>query len=219
MRSVYLTILCCLAAWAASPWADEFTSIILPAPRTEGGRPLMQVLKERKSVREFGREMLPPPVLSDLLWAGFGINRPDSGHRTAPSAMNSQEIDIFVAMANGLYLYEAKGHLLKPIAREDVRSKTGGQPFLKEAPIALIFVADFSRAEKMKPAEREFYSAIDTGYISQNIYLYCASEGLATVVHELPDRAALAKTMRLRSDQKIILAQAVGMPKPSEKND
>jgi len=199
---------------AALVLAEELQPLALPPPRTDGGRPLMQVLKDRKSSREFSRESLPLQVLSDLLWAGFGINRPGTGHRTAPSAMNSQEIDLYVATGDGVYVYDAAGHRLKPVAREDVRSKTGGQPSMQEAPLSLIFVADFAKAPKMRENDRDRYAAVDTGYISQNVYLFCASEGLATVVHELSDRAALAKALRLRPHQKVILAQAVGLPKP-----
>ncbi|MBM3887763.1 MAG: SagB/ThcOx family dehydrogenase [Verrucomicrobia bacterium] len=192
--------------------AQELKPIALPEPQTDGGRPLMQALKDRKTTREFSPEPLSPQVLSNLLWAGFGINRPENAHRTAPSAMNSQEVDLYVAMAEGLYLYVAKAHQLQPVLAKDIRAQTGSQPFVKEAPVSLIFIADLARMTKAKPAEREFYAGIDTGFISQNVYLYCASEGLATVVHVV-DRAALAKVMRLRPQQKVILAQAVGHPK------
>jgi len=185
---------------------------LLP-PQTEGGRPLMQVLKDRKSSREFGTEKLPPQVLSNLLWAAFGINRPDSGKRTAPSAMNWQEIDVYVAMADGLYLYEAKGHTLQPILAKDIRAATGTQPFVGEVPVNFIYVADFSRMGDTTEADKVFYSAADTGFIAENVYLFCASEGLATVVRGLIDRPTLAKIMKLRPEQRVILAQSVGYPK------
>jgi len=151
--------------------------------------------------------------LSNLLWAAFGVNRADVGKRTAPSARNRQEIDIYVATADGLYLYEPKDHALRPILKEDIREKTGGQPFVKEAPLNLIYVADFSRMGSYSGQQKEFYSACNTGFISQNVYLYCASEGLATVVRGMIDKPALAQVMRLSPDQKIILAQTVGYPK------
>ena len=147
-----------------------------------------------------------------LLWAAFGINRPD-GKRTAPSAKNQQEIDIYVATAKGLYLYDAKANLLKPILAEDVRGVTGRQPSVKEAAANLIYVADYSRMGAYAEDEKLFYSAADTGLISENVYLYCASEGLTTVVRANIDRPALAKAMKLRADQKISLAQSVGYPK------
>lgn len=192
-------------------WAAELQPITLPQPETGGGRPLMQVLKDRKTAREFSTNSVPLQVLADLLWAGFGTNRVD-GHRTAPSAMNSQEIEIYVARPEGSYVYEAQSHRLRPVAGGDIRSKTGGQDFVKVAPLAVIFVADLSRLEKAKPEDRERYAAIDAGYVSQNIYLFCASEGLATVVHEL-DRKALTELLELKPDQRIILAQSVGYPK------
>ena len=194
-------------------FAEEPKPIPLLKPQTDGGRPFMQVLKDRKSSREFGSEKLPVQVLSNLLWAASGVNRPDSGKRTAPSAVNWQEIDIYVAAADGLCLFDAKAHLLKPILAEDIRAMTGLQPFVKEVPLNLIYVADFSRMGSVTNEQKEFYSAADTGFIAQNVYLYCASEGLATVVRGLVDKPALAKAMKLRTDQKITLVQSVGYPK------
>jgi nitroreductase len=186
--------------------------IKLPDPKTDGGMPLFQALKERKSSREFSGERLPIPVLSNLLWAAWGMNRPD-GHHTAPSASNRQEIDVYVAMAEGLYLYEAKGHQLRRILAEDIRSSTGTQPFVKDAPVNLIFVADLAKGNRTDPAAIEFYTGTNSAFLAQNVYLFCASEKLATVVRASIDRPALAKAMRLRKDQKIALAQSVGFPR------
>ena len=193
--------------------AQQLKPILLLKPQTDGGRPLMQVLKDRKSSRAFSSEKLPPQVMSNLLWAAFGVNRPESGKRTAPSAVNWQEIDIYVATTDGLYLYEAKPHTLKPILAEDIRALTGTQPYVKEAPVNLIYVADFSRMGKATDEQKVFYSAAGTGFISQNVYLYCASERLVTVVRASIDKPTLEKAMRLRSDQRITLAQSVGYPK------
>ena len=115
-------------------FAGEFNPIQLPDPQVDGGRPLMQLLKERSSQRSFSSEKLSLQVLSNLLWAAFGINRPDTGKCTAPSAVNWQEIDIYVATADGLYLYDAKAQILKPILSEDIRAMTGRQDFIKEVP-------------------------------------------------------------------------------------
>ena len=194
-----------------TPKAEDLKPIPLPAPQTEGGKPLMQALQQRRTNRELLPEKLPAQVLANLLWAGFGINRPESDHRTAPSAMNSQEVDLYVALPEGLYVYEAKPHQLKPVLQTDLRAKTG-QTFATNAPVVLIYVADLPRLTKAQPDQREFYAGIDTGFISQNIYLYCASEGLATVVFAL-DRAGLGAAMQLRPEQKVILAQAIGYPK------
>jgi SagB-type dehydrogenase family enzyme len=193
--------------------AQGLKPIQLPKPQMDGGKPLMQALKERKSTRSFSTERLPMQVLGNVLWAAFGINRPDTGHRTAPSAVNWQEIDIYVATADGLYLYDAKGHTLQPVLAGDIRAGTGGQPFVKEAPVELVYVADYSRMGKTTDEDKNLYAATDTGFIGQNVYLFCASEGLATVVRGSVPRQALAKTMKLRPDQKIILAQTVGYPK------
>jgi len=194
------------------PEEIKFVLLSLPSPEIDGGRPLMQVLKDRSSSRSFSSEKISAQVLSNLLWAAFGVNRQDTGNRTAPSATNRQEIDIYVATAEGLYLYDAKSQVLKPIMSDDIRAFTGRQDFVKEAPINLIYVADFSRMGDASRDDKELYSAADTGFIGQNVYLYCASEHLATVVRGSIDRQALAKKMKLRPDQKIILAQSVGYP-------
>ena len=192
---------------AISVSAQEQKPIVLPKPQTDGGKPLMQVLKERKSGRDFSPEKLPPQMLSNLLWAAWGVNRPD-GRRTAPSASNRQEIDIYVATAEGVYLYNAKDHQLEPVLKEEIRAATGRQPYVGQAALNLIYVADQTRMGRADDA----MAFADTAFISQNVYLFCASEGLATVVRGSVDRESLAKSMKLRPDQKITLAQTVGYP-------
>ena len=192
---------------------QELKPILLPRPQLDGGRPLMQVLKDRRSSREFGQEKVPIQVLSNLLWAAFGVNGSDSGKRTAPSARHWQETDIYVAMPEGLYLYDAKAHQLNLLQKADIRAMTGTQPYVKEAPINLIYVVDYSKTGKASEEERQLFCPADVGFISQNVYLFCASEGLATVVRGLIDRPALAKVMQLGPDQKIILSQSIGYPK------
>lgn len=201
-----------LAFWGGSArtLAQE-ESRPLPAPRLEAGRPLMRVLKDRQTTREFLTNALPAQALSELLWAGFGVNRPATDHRTAPSAMNSQEIDVYVATPEGVFLYEAKGHQLRRVLSKDVRGLTGGGAFAPVAPVTLIFVADYARMTKARPEQKELYAGMDAAFVSQNVYLYCASEGLGTVVHDL-DRAPLARQLPLRPEQRIVLAQAVGLP-------
>ena len=191
--------------------AQDLKPIQLPAPHTDGGRTLMQVLKERKTQREFSPEKLPVQVLANLLWAAFGINRPDGG-RTAPSAMNWQEIDIYVALGDGLFLYNAKANRLEPILAQDMRAATGTQAFVAAAPLNLVYVADLSKTGQ-SGSEAELFTAADVGFISENVYLFCTSEGLATVVRGSVDRAALAKIMKLGPNQKVLLAQTVGYPK------
>jgi nitroreductase len=195
-------------------YGQELKPIKLLEPQTTGGKPLMQALKDRHSSREFSTEKLPLQTLSNLLWAGFGINRP-SGQRTAPSAVNWQDIDIYVALEEGLYIYDAKANILNQILAEDIRGLTGMQPFPKTAAVDLIYVSDQSRMTRAEQGQKDLYSAADAAFISQNVYLFCASENLATVVIAMVDKPALAKKMGLKSDQKIMLVQPVGYPKKS----
>jgi SagB-type dehydrogenase family enzyme len=192
--------------------AEEQKPVQLSKPRIADS-PLMQILAKRSSSRAFSPEPLPMTLLSDLLWAANGINRPDTGRRTVPSARNRQEIDIYVATAEGLYLYEAKTHVLKPVLQGDIRAMTGTQDYVKNAAVQLLYVADESRMGTLAEKDKVVYAAADTGFISENVYLFCAAEGLATVVRAGMDRAALAKLMKLRPEQKIIFAQSIGYPK------
>lgn len=179
----------------------------LPAPVTTGGKPLMEALKARQSGREFAAKKLPEQVLSNLLWAAWGVNRPDKGGRTAPSAMNRQEVDVYAITAEGAFLYDARKHALVPVAEGDLRGLAGTQGFVKDAPLNLVMVADTAKSGDM------VYAGISAGAISQNVYLYCASEGLATVVRASVDKAALGKALKLREAQKIVVAQTVGYSK------
>ncbi|MBP7460293.1 MAG: SagB/ThcOx family dehydrogenase [Candidatus Delongbacteria bacterium] len=190
--------------------ADSSKDIVLPSPLIQGGKPLMEALRDRQSLRSFSEKKLPLPLVSNLLWAAFGINRPETGRRTAPSAVNWQETDLYVAMKDGLYLYDALGHRLIFKQQGDLRAACGIQDFVKTAPLVLVFVADYS---KMEGDKKDFYSATDVGYISQNVYLFCASENLATVVLGMVDKPALAAKIGLNPDQRVILSQPVGYKK------
>jgi SagB-type dehydrogenase family enzyme len=194
-------------------YAQETKPIQLPAPQTEIGKPLMQALKLRQSARSFDSKPLPMQELSNLLWAAFGINRPETGKRTAPSAMNWQEVDVYVALPGATYLYDAKTQSLTPVANKDLREATGMQPYVKDAPLNLVYVADAARMRNANENDRTLYSSADVGFIAQNVYLYCASQGLAVVVRGMVDRPALAKELKLRPEQKIVLSQTVGYPK------
>jgi SagB-type dehydrogenase family enzyme len=207
------TVVLVIASFITVSWAAELLPIKLSPPNLNSGKSLMQSLQARKSSRDFSTKKLPVEVLSNLLWAACGINRPESGKRTAPSAVNWQEVDIYVAMADGLYLYDAKEHILKMVVKQDIRELTGKQSFVKEAPLNLIYIADYSRMGGASAEEKNSYAAADAAFIAQNVYLYCASEGLATVVRGLIDRDVLAKAMGLRDHQKIVLSQTVGYPK------
>ncbi len=201
-----VALVCPIAAYGAGP-------VQLPAPRTEGGKPLMQALKDRQSTRTFSDRKLDPQTLSNLLWAAFGVNRPD-GRRTAPSARNRQEIEIYVAAPDGLFLWDAHKNALNPITDRDLRALTGVQSYVRGAAVNLVYVADYPKSGGgAGDADQDILIGADTGVIAENVYLFCASEGLATVVRAGIDREALAKELKLRPGQKIILAQSVGYPK------
>lgn len=209
-RKTFVVIFALLWGFSLCKAADP---IKLPAPQLDGGKSLMQALKERRSERSFSPKKIPVNILSNMLWAACGMNRPDAGKRTAPSAMNRQSIDVYVALPEGLFLYDVKTHILKPVFSQDIRALTGKQSFAAQAPLTLIYVADFKKMGNISDDEKNFYAATDTGFISQNVYLFCAAEGLGTVVRGSIDKGALAETMKLGDHQKIILAQSVGYPK------
>jgi nitroreductase len=191
---------------------DPATSILLPPARKHGGLPLMDALARRQSSRDFVRDALPLQLLSDLLWAAYGVNR-EGGGRTAPSALNCQEVDVFVALPAGAYRYDAEAHALHLVAARDVRSVTGYQDFVDEAPLDLVFVADHARMGLVPVAQRESYASAAAGAIAQNAYLFCAGNGLATVIRAWIDRAAIADALGLTHDQQVLLSQTVGYPK------
>lgn len=182
----------------------------LLAPQMAGGMPLMQALRMRHSTRAFTSEPLAPELLSSLLWAAYGISEPETGRRTAPSARNWQEIELYLALADGLYVLEPAAWRLRLVSGGDVRATTGLQDYVVQAPLDLVFVARLSRMDEQAKPVRQFYMGLDTGYISQNVYLFCASAGLATVARGLLDRRAMAGAMRLDADQRVVLAQSVG---------
>jgi SagB-type dehydrogenase family enzyme len=206
-------LVCAFSVMAIAAGNPDSTNIALPKPQMDKGKPLMQVLKERKSSREFSPQKISDQDLSNILWAGFGINRPETGGRTAPSAMNMQEIDLYVTLEQGCYRYDAKSNTLVRVASKDLRPLAGKQAFVKDAPANIIFVADYSRMKKSSSNDPKSYLIADAAFISENMYLYCASEGLATVVRASIDKPELAKALQLRQDQEIIFGQTVGYPK------
>jgi SagB-type dehydrogenase family enzyme len=192
--------------------AADTTDITLPLPRMEGGKPLLQVLKERQSSRLFSTKPLPVQMLSDLLWAAFGINRPETGKRTAPSARNWQEMEVYAIMAQGAYLYDAKANTLRLIAKGDLRKLAGTQDFVGTAPLNLVYAADLTKLKTATPEDQALCAANDVGFICQNVCLFCTSEGLATVVRGSVDKGTLATALNLSKEKKIMLAQTVGYP-------
>ena len=217
MKKIFLSV-AVLFCFVASSIAADLSPIKLLPPDLKGGKSLMQSLQERKTSRSFSPKKLPIEVISNLMWAACGINRPDSGKRTSPTAMNWQEIDVYVAMEEGLYLYNAKAHVLEPVLKTDLRKNTTeflqpSKSSVASAPLQLIYVADYAKMSIVtNDEEKKLYSAADTGFIAQNVYLYCASAGLATVVRGMVGRETLSKDMKLREKQKIILVQTIGYP-------
>ncbi len=199
------------AVLATSPGlaAENAAATDLPPPRADGGKPLIQALRLRRSIREYARQPLPKQILSDLLWAAFGINRP-SGDRTAPYWRHVMVIDVYAAMEDGVWLYEPKRHALLPHLSTDIRAQTGLQDFVGTAPLNLVYVAHGERMQDISAEERRLYASVDTGFIGQNVYLFCASEGLATVFRGAVDYDKLSRTMQLSEGQFVTFAQTVG---------
>lgn len=202
------------AVLAAGPAlaAKEPEAIALPPPRSKGGLPLIEALALRRSTRAYSDRPLPSQVLSDLLWAAFGVNRP-SGNRTAPYWRHIMVIDVYAATADGVWLYEPKKHSLLLQFRADIRTNTGLQDFVGTAPLNLIYVAHGERMQDISPQERRLYASVDTGFIGQNVYLFCASEGLATVFRGAVNYEELNRIMHLGTDQFVTFAQTVGYPR------
>jgi len=197
-----------LAVSAAN--AQDIARITLPAPQTDIGLPIMQVLNLRQSIREYDADRdIPPQELSNLLWAAWGVNRPD-GRRTAPSAVNYQETDVYVICAQGVYRFDAAAHTLEPVAAGDHRAEVSDREFVFTAPLILVYVTDFTRMRGGRNDGNMVLAHADAGFISQNVYLYCASQGLGTVVMGAIDRDAYGKVLNIGPDQFITYAQPVG---------
>ncbi len=191
--------------------AQVIETVSLPPANQSGGMPLMEALKNRQSQRSFSDKELTLQQMSDMLWAAYGINRPD-GFRTVPSARTWNEFDIYIIKAEGWYVYDPVKHVMLMMGNEDLREFAGTQEFVKTAPVNLVFVADFDRMANADDDFRKFYSAADAGFISQNVYLYCASENLATIVRGQIDKTKAKEVLKLRPNQHVILAQTVGYP-------
>ncbi len=211
MNNSFLMISALLVLAAAAFAQVPAQTIKLPPPDKSGGVPLMQALNDRHSTRSFADKKLTGELLGNLCWAAFGINRED-GRRTAPSARNWQEISLYLAMEEGLYLYDAAEHALKLVVAKDLRKMTGMQEFVEKAPLNIVYVADTRKAGVKSGDESALYLGADCGFIAENVYLYCASAGLAVVVRGMVGRDELAKAMLLEPHQRILLSQTVGFP-------
>jgi nitroreductase len=204
-------ILGLIMAFAAPASADQ--RLELPAPRMEGGMPIMEALAKRQSIRAYADRPLPRETLSNLLWAAFGINRRDKEERTAPSWRGAKAIDVYVATPEALFVYEPVPHTLRHVVDGDIREHTGRQPFPATAPVVLIYVADRARMPEAPDEARVLNAHADSGFISQNVYLFAASEGLGTVVLGNVEKPALAAAMKLPLDRIVTFTQPVGFPR------
>jgi SagB-type dehydrogenase family enzyme len=203
----------------ALPAFDATEPVALLPPRLEWGPPLMTALARRHSSRSFSPAPLDLRLVSDLLWAAAGVNRPKTGGRTAPTARNRQDLDVYAVTADGAYVYDAKGHSLAPIAAGDLRATAGVQEFVAAAPLNLVYVSDLAKIAGETREDKLVFAGAHAGFASQNVYLFCAAAGLATVVRAWVDKPALAAALRLRPDQLVVLAQTVGRPGPPEPGD
>lgn len=193
-------------------FSQSKTATLLP-PVRKGGMPLMEALDKRCSTREFAGKTLPEQTLSNLLWAAWGINREESDKHTAPSSNNKQEIDIYVVIADGVFKYVPKGHYLEKLSDQDLRAVCGEQSYVATASLNLVYVADLSRTDQQDYTVEPLASYSNVGFIAQNVYLFCASEGLGAVIRGWVNKETLQVKLQLKPSQKIILSQSVGFPK------
>ena len=215
-----------MLAGTPSSIAQGLQPITLPEPVKDGGESVLAALQKRRTTRNISSKPLPPGILSSLLWAAFGINRDQAAFgkpgRTAPSASNSQEIDLYVVLPEGVYLYEAAPHRLAPVAEGDFRARAGRRG-AATAPVNIVYVADLTRYHLGPgqpdrsigdPEVQKSYYYTDTGFIAQNVYLFAASQGLAAWFHNC-DRKNTPKEFKLRPEQRVLFAQTVGYPAAS----
>jgi SagB-type dehydrogenase family enzyme len=215
--SMMVVVLLLTGAYA---WSEE-TIRELPAPQKSGGMPLMEALNKRHSTRDFDTERgLSEQTLSDMLWAAFGVNRPESGKRTAPSSYNFQDITIYVFTEKGTWFYEADSHRLVQVSDKDQRKAAGMQEYVWSAPLSLVYVSDYAKITRPGMTFDEKYkqmtSAFDAGHISQNVYLFCASAGLGAVARASVDQEAMTQAVGLRPEQHAVLGQTVGYMRSDE---
>jgi len=206
----YLPLLALVLALSCKPSTKE-PQIGFPKPETKGGKPLLNALHDRMSIREFSPKELTDQCLSSLLWAANGVNRPGTNGRTAPSANNKQEIEIYVANKSGVYFFDALEHQIKKIKDQDIRAKIGKQDYVQTAPCILVLVANLEKTAD--PDSLKMVSGIDAGYVSQNIYLYCSSFNMATVALAWLNYEELPDLLDLNEHQRVLLAHPVGYRK------
>ena len=186
----------------------EGERIVLPTPKKTGGMPLLDTLSTRKTTRVYSSRMLDAQTLSSLLWAAFGISRED-GRRTAPSALNSQEIQIYVILEGGIYVYEPKEHALERKLEGDFRKLAGTQSYAQSVPVSFVYVADLEKS-LTSPESSESYACVDCGFIGQNVYLFAAANGLSSAFRGSIDRSAISETLKLKASQRVLYGQSIG---------
>jgi len=190
--------------------AQELQPIKLLPPQTEKGKSLMKALEERRTTREYSERAMSLQDISNVLWAANGINRVKEMKHTAPTAVNWQEIDVYIVLGKGIYLYNPHDSTLFPVVKGDLREQAGTKDYVKTAPLNLIYVADYTKMKNAEEAKKEAYASADAAFIAENVYLFCAAFDMGCVVRASVDREKLSATMKLRPEQKIVLAQTVG---------
>jgi SagB-type dehydrogenase family enzyme len=209
-----IIILIWFIIFASFLFAQDAKTIVLNPPDTARGLPVMKALSLRASATEFDTTRINFQDLSDLLWASNGVNRPESGKRTAPSALNAQDIDVYVFMKSGIYLYNAKKHLLELIVDSDYRNVIADkQVNVAKAPLICLLVSDISRFSFGKDSVKLVWAAVDAGIVSQNISIFCASVGLATRPRAFMDQQILREILKLKDSQYLILNNPVSYKK------
>lgn len=210
-KSIFLSILFIGFLSVSALQAQQIKK--LPEPEKTGGIPLMEALDKRHSSREFANKALSDKMMSNLLWAAFGINRPESGKRTAPSSHNVQDIQVYAVTAEGAWLYLPEKNALRRVNSKDVRADMGKQEFVKQAGVNLVYVSDFSKYSGEDEQLKQQAASAHCGFIGQNVYLFCASHGLNTVFRGWIDKDKIARALNLSENQHVIYSQSVGYPK------
>lgn len=199
--------------YSAIAISQELQPLKLMPPQTEKGKSLMKALEERRTSREYSDRAMSLQDISNVLWAANGINRVNEMKHTAPTAVNWQEIDVYVVLGKGIYLYDPHDSTLYPVIGGDLREQAGTQEYVKTAPLNLIYVADYSKMKNTEEAKKESYTSADAAFIAENVYLFCDAFDMGCVVRASVDREKLSETMKLRPEQKIVLGQTAGFLK------
>jgi SagB-type dehydrogenase family enzyme len=211
MKNLLLSLIALIFSIVAV--SQELQPIKLLPPQTEKGKTLMKALEERRTTREYSDRAMSLQDISNVLWAANGVNRVKEMKHTAPTAMNWQEIDVYVVLGKGIYLYNPHDSTLYPVIKGDLREQAGTQEYVKTAPLNLIYVADYTKMKNAEEAKKESYASADAAFIAENVYLVCAAFDMGCVVRASLEKEKLSVTMKLRPEQKIIFGQTVGFLK------